>query len=217
MSYFDDFVASMVGSGATGESVAAMPDQQRLPLAEAAVGGALQSFGSYMGGVSHIQYGLQAQQAAHFEATQLRINATQAQASAQRQAYDVGMQTQFITSRALAVAAASGGGASDPTVVSLIARDAARGAYLKSVALYQGDDRARLLDMQADAKEFQGRETRDNSMMVGASQFAYGGANSILNGAKVQSLYRRFGGGSPLAAGSGDAAPTDAAGEMVFD
>jgi hypothetical protein len=151
MGMIDDFIASMSGPDATGDKIAAMTPQQREPLALNAFSGAFQAFGQAESAVSHVQFGEQARQAADYRAQQLRINAGQAQAGAQRQAFDVDRQTQFITSRALAVAAASGGGASDPTVVNLIARDAGEGAYRKQIALYQGNDQARLLDSEADA------------------------------------------------------------------
>jgi hypothetical protein len=134
--------------------------------------------------------GIEARQAAGFQADQLRINAGQAQASAQRSAIDIDRQTQMVVSRALAVAAASGGGASDPTVVNMIAQDAAEGAYRKAVALYQGDDAARGMKMQADAKEHEGAQ----SLVTGGLS----GASNLLTGMSRQaSLYQRFGGGGP--------------------
>jgi hypothetical protein len=196
-----DFLASI--NGLTPDQVASIPAAQQAPLTLNAVGGGLDAFGQGLGAVSHIMFGIQARQAAQFQAAQLRQNADSAQASSQRSAIDVDRQTQMITSRALAVAAASGGGASDPTVVNLIARDAAQGAYLKSVALYQGDDRARLMSEQADAKDFEGKATERNSYEVGAAAFA-GGATSLLKThARGASLFSRFGGGGPNLTQSG--------------
>lgn len=176
------------------------PDQQQA-ISDQQMGNALDVFGADVGAASHVMYGITARQAASFQAAQLRINATQAQAASERNAFDVQQNTQFVTSRALAVAAASGGGASDPTVVNLIARDKARGAYLQATALYQGDERARMMNMEAAAKEYEGKETERNSMMVGAAQAARGGANSLFGDAKMASLYQRFGGGGPMSFG----------------
>ena len=197
MSDIDDFIASMSGPNATGASIAGLTPQQREPLALNAFSGAEGVLGAVQGGVSHLMFGLQAQQAARYQADQLRINAGQAQAGAQRQAFDVNQQTQFIMSRALAVAAGSGGGASDPTVVNLIARDAGQGAYEKAVALYQGTDRARLFDSEASAKDYEGKVTQLNSEEVAGAQSVLGASNLLRSQAKGASLYAKYGAGGP--------------------
>jgi hypothetical protein len=156
-----------------------------------------QAAGEMIGGISHIQFGLQSRQAAEFQAAQLRQNANTALASSQRQAADVDLQSKYIASAALATAAASGGGASDPGVVTLMARNAAEGAYRKQVALYQGEDRARALNLSADAKEFEGKNVEANSIGVGASQFFGAGTTLLRGAAKDRSLFQRFGGGGP--------------------
>lgn len=161
------------------------------------VGTGLQSGGQIMGGLSHIEFGIQSRQAAEFQAAQLRQNASNAAASGERQAADVDLQSRYIASAALATAAASGGGASDPGVITLMARNAAEGAYKKQVALYQGEDRARALDLSADAKEFEGKSVMANSIGVGASQFFGAGTTLLKGAAKDASLFQRFGGGGP--------------------
>ena len=178
---------------ATPDNPASLDDLRSLNSVDAGV----QAGGAILGGLSHIQFGQQAQQSAEFQAAQLRQNAGQAQASAQHAAYDVDRQAQYTASTALATAAASGGGASDPTVVNLIARNAGEFAYRKAVDLYQGDDKARLMNLQADAKEFEGANTKANSDMVGTQQM-FGAATSILRGSvRDSSLLQRFGGGGP--------------------
>ncbi|CAB5220640.1 hypothetical protein UFOVP241_11 [uncultured Caudovirales phage] len=161
------------------------------------VGTGIEAAGSVIGGLSHIEFGQQAQQAADFQAAQLRQNAGQAQATAQHAAYDVDRQAQYTASTALATAAASGGGASDPTVVNLIARNAGEFAYRKAVALYQGDDKARLMNLQADAKEFEGANTKANSDLVGTTQMFAAGTSILKGSARDGSLLQRFGGGGP--------------------
>lgn len=47
------------------------------------------------------------------------------------------------------MAAASGGGASDPTIMRIIANTRAEGAYRSAVAIYEGEERARQLKFQA--------------------------------------------------------------------
>lgn len=161
------------------------------------VGTGLEAGGQIVGAISHIQYGQQAAQAASFQAAQLRINAGQAQAQGQHQAEDVQRQTQLVTSRALAVAGASGGGASDPGVITVMSSLAKEGAYRQQVALYGGDERARVMNEQADATSFQGRATRLNSDMVAGAQALASTTTLMKGGARDQSLYQRFGGGGP--------------------
>lgn len=156
-----------------------------------------QAAGEMIGGISHVEFGIQARQAAEYQAAQLRQNANNAEGSGQRQAADVDLQSKYIASAALATAAASGGGASDPGVVTLMARNAAESAYKRSVALYQGEDRARALRMSADAKEYEGKSVLANSIGVGASQFFGAGSTLIRGSAKDASLFQRFGGGGP--------------------
>jgi len=175
------------------------------PIDLNSIAGNVQALGSNMSAASHVQFGIQARQAAQFQADQLRQNANSAQAASQRQAFDIDRQTQFITSRALAVAAASGGGASDPTVVRLIARDAGEGAYQKSLALYGGTDRARLDLENAQAKTYEGQTTERNSLEVGAAGYASGATNLLKSRAKGASLLQRFGGDGPQVGGFSNA------------
>lgn len=195
MGLLDNFVASI--NGLTPDQAATVPSGQQAPFTANAIGGALDSFGQAQGGVSHVMFGIQARQAAQYQAQQYQQNAGQAEASAQRQAFSVNQQTQFVTSRALAVAAGSGAGASDPTVMNMIARDAGQGAYERSVALYQGADRARLDEEQAQAKDFEGETTFRNSALVGVAAAAGGAANLLRTTARGGSLFQRFGGGGP--------------------
>lgn len=162
-----------------------------------ASGSILDSVGQSIGAASHYEFGQQAAQAAQYQAAQLRQNAGQAMATGQHQAADVARQTQLVTSRALAVAGASGGGASDPGVVSLISRYAQEGAYRGAVALYGGDERARAMNASADAKEYEGKNVELNSDMVAAGQL-FGATTTLMKGqTKDASLYQRFGAGAP--------------------
>lgn len=129
---------------------------------------------------------------AQFQSEQLRVNAGQAQAAAQRNAIDIERQTQLNASRALAVAASSGGGAFDPTVVSLLAQNAADGAYRKAAALYEGEDQARALNLQAAGVDTGSKIAQANSkarqaaMLVDTAASAYGG---YARGTSMRSKY----------------------------
>lgn len=176
------------------------------PQAMNRAGTATEATGDAIGGISHLQFGIQAQQAAEYQAAQLRQNAGQQQASAQRQAFDVDRQSKYVASSALATAAASGAGASDPTVVNLIARNAGEFAYRKAVALYGGEDKARLLNAQADAKDYEGKNTLANSALVAGSQFFKAGTTLMKGQGRGESLFLRFRGGGPKVSGGGSAA-----------
>ncbi len=155
------------------------------------------AFGQILGAVSHYQFGQQARAGAEYEAAQMRQNAGQALAASQHAALDVDRQSQLVASRALAVAAASGGGASDPGVVSLMAKYAQEGAYKKAVALYGGEEKALAMNAQADAKQYEGKNVALNSDMV-AGAGLYGATTTLMKGgAKDSSLYQRFGMGAP--------------------
>lgn len=167
------------------------------------IGTGISAGGDLAAAASHEQFGQQAQQSAQYQATQLRQNAGQTQASSQRAAYDADLQSKYIASTTLARAAASGGGASDPTVVNLIAKNASEGAYRQAVALYQGDAQARLMNLQADTKEYEGNLTRTNSdATANAQRFKAG--STLMNGFfKDSSLRQRFGGNGPDTSSSG--------------
>lgn len=129
---------------------------------------------------------------ADFQSNQLRVNAGQAQASAQREAISIDRETQLHASRALAVAASSGGGASDPTVVNLLAQGAADGAYRKAVALYEGDDQARSLNLQAQGVDTGAAiaqaqsKSRQRAMLIDSAASA---AGSYARGTSVKGKY----------------------------
>jgi hypothetical protein len=138
--------------------------------------------------------------AAEFTAVQLEQRGGQAIAVSQRQARAGDLQTDLITSRQLAVAAASGGGASDPTIQNLIAKTSATGAVRRAMDLYAGEEQNRQLRLQAAAARYSGDlgiqagnakasayETQGNaSLLAGAgglfAKYGMGGANKVVPG-----------------------------------
>ena len=188
----DDYINWMSGGDPSG-----LGEGAQSALAMNAVGGGISAGAGVIGGLSQIMAGIQADKAAGYRATQLRQNADAAQAVGTRQAYDVGRQTDMVQSRALAVAAASGGGASDPGVVTLMANTAAEGAYRKALALYNGQDKARSLEMEADSVAYEGKVAKRNALIGGALQMVGGGSSLLASRARGNSLYQRFSGGGP--------------------
>lgn len=133
-----------------------------------------------------------------FEAAQLRVQAGQSVAAAQHAAREQRRQAELVQSRAIAVAAASGGGVSDPTIVNMLGRIAGEGAYRAGLAIYEGEERARTLRMGAEARDFEGAlalQAGADAIEAGELQAdAYGiqkGA-SLFKGAS--SLFSKYGG-----------------------
>jgi hypothetical protein len=157
---------------------------------------------------------------ADFEAAQLETEATQSEAVGQRNAADVARQVAIVNSSALARAAASGAGASDPTVTHVLAQTASEGAYRQALALYEGEAQARLDKMRAQATRFQGgTDLIDAQTAQRASR--YGAASTLLSGgAKVANLYDKYWSGpSPSGGASGDAGSSvlDAGSDVLSD
>lgn len=105
-------------------------------------GTALSAFGS-------IQQGNAAADASNSEAAQLNYRAGQTRASAQRSYIEGLRQSRLAVSRGRAVAASSGAGATDPTVVKTLADLSAGGEYAALSKLYEGNDAA--IGMEGDA------------------------------------------------------------------
>lgn len=130
--------------------------------------------------------------AAEFEATQLEQDAGQSKAVAQRNAEEIGRQTKYINSTALARAAASGAGASDPTVQDVLARTYAEGGFRQATALYEGEAQARLDRMKAAALRYEGdtaladAESAQKISRIGA------GATALAGGVKALSMYDKY-------------------------
>jgi hypothetical protein len=152
--------------------------------------------------------------AKEFEAQQLEQDAGQAIAASQRQRDEEHRTARLVASRALAVAAASGAGASDTTVVNLIARTKGEGAYRGAVALYEGEERSRRLLAAAGAKRYEGAVAIEGGYdaeraYAYKSQAAATTATGNIMGS-LGGLFGKYGGGGfGGGGGSGDAALLD--------
>lgn len=135
-----------------------------------------------------------------------------AMAASQRTALEERRQADLVASRALAVAAASGGGVSDPTIVDILTRTKGEGAYRARVALYEGEARSRAMRVSAA-----GGGTFDSSQMLKAGYQA-AAMGKLVRGAGT--LYAKYGmngpGSVPETGGSGDAALIQDAGTPSF-
>lgn len=120
-------------------------------------------------------------------------------AASQRTAAEEVRQADLVASKALAVAAASGGGVSDPTMVDIIARTRGEGVYRANVALYEGAERSRAIRISGAG----GGDYNTGNVMAG-----YDAAAAGKIGKAGLSLFAKYGmngpGSQPQTAGAGD-------------
>ena len=96
--------------------------------------------------------------------------AGQEEAASQLRANEVRRQYQLKTSRVLALAAASGGGAMDMDVMNAIAGFEEEGDLAGRIELYQGSENARRLRAEGDAGIWQGEAGAQKLMYEGLSR-----------------------------------------------
>lgn len=121
---------------------------------------------------------------ANSEAKELRIQANQLdaqaglkRASSQRDAIEERRQGNLVMSRAVAVAAASGAGADDPTVVNNIANIAGEAEYRALTALYNGDEEAAGMEAQAAANRRGAKATKTAGLLKAGSTILSAGSS----------------------------------------
>lgn len=107
--------------------------------------------------------------AAEFEAKQADYLANQAIAVSHREAYEQRKNSALLASKALSIAAGSGASASDESVVRLISEIYAEGAYRSALAMYEGEESARSLKVQAAARRLTGQSKASALVAEGKS------------------------------------------------
>lgn len=129
-----------------------------------------------------------------FENAQLAGFGKEAVASSQRQALDEKKQADLAISRATAVAAGTGGGASDPGVMSIIGRLASEGNTNAMSALYTGQAAQQEYANKIKANDFEAKSTAAGYKMKASAENG-GKWNSaiatVLNG--VPSFLEKYG------------------------
>ena len=110
------------------------------------------------------------------QARQLRRNAGDTRAAGQRQAIDVRREIDVVQSRALALAAASGADASDPTIVNNIARLEGEGEYRALTALYNAETEALGQEDEARTKLKEANNVKKAGLIKGASSLISAGS-----------------------------------------
>lgn len=118
--------------------------------------GAIQAAGTLMGGSAAADAGQRAQQAQYFKAAQEEQAAQESRAASQRVSLDKDREGRLLQSKLQANAAASGGGASDPGIVTLAQGIAGRSEYDSLMEMYKGENRARGLEDTATGSRLSG-------------------------------------------------------------
>lgn len=140
-----------------------------IPVGLAVAGSALSAGGTILGAKSEAKQ-------LRSEADQLEIQAGTERASSQRRAMEERRQARLVSSRALAVAAASGG-ASDPTVVNMMADIEGEGEYRALSALYEGNEEAIGLENQARARRKEAKNVKKASYLKAGSTILQAGSS----------------------------------------
>jgi len=104
--------------------------------------------------------GAAADQAAQYRAAQLEQQAGQERAASQRKSIEARRRSALAMSRAQALAASSGAGALDPTVLKIMSGITGEGELEARTELYQGEERAIGQEAGAAASRYEGAQAR---------------------------------------------------------
>jgi hypothetical protein len=111
------------------------------------------------------------------QAAQLEAQAGLERATSQRTAMEEKRQARLASSRAQALAAASGGGVDDPTVVNIMAGIEGEGEYRALSALYEGDQSALGMEAEAAARRKGAKATKRAGLVKAAGTILSSGAS----------------------------------------
>lgn len=153
-----------------------------------------------VGVYSAIQEGNAKQQQAQAQAVALRNQANADQAAAERNAIQSRKQASYLVSRGLALAAASGAGATDPTVVSVLGQITGEGEYHALTSVYEGRQSGQNLNAQSTSASNAGKAYQRAGYVKGITTVLSGGYNIGAKGG--------FGGSGSYDVGSGMDTPT---------
>jgi len=135
--------------------------------------------GSILSGLGQMQAGKAAKANANFQSAQMEQQAGQERASSQREAIALRRQSAIMQSNAQAASAASGGGATDPTVLNITGNLAREGEYNALSALFAGEERARGQKLQAASTRIEGKQAQKQGYSGGAATIIGGIGSSV--------------------------------------
>jgi hypothetical protein len=113
--------------------------------------------GAGVSALSSIQGGRQAKAAAKYEARQMEFNAGQQVAAGQQESIKAQREADILSSRALAIAGASGAGTVDPNVLRIVSGIKGEGEYNAQMASYNARSSSEGMKAQAGARRLEGK------------------------------------------------------------
>lgn len=159
----------------------------------------LQAIGGLVAGNAAKNAGEATRNADYFKAEQLTQNAGNVVAAGQRTAAEQRLQADLMVSRAIAVAGASGGDVSSPGVTKIITDIAGRGAYNAAMSMYNAEDEARTMRLQAEGERYSGDIAASGGREKQAA-YQFGTAGAM---ATASSLFSKYGNGGPKSGQTG--------------
>lgn len=121
--------------------------------------------GTVLSAMGSLKEGNNANKLAKYQARQMETNAKQAVAEGTFAAEEERRKTDLLASRAMAVAAASGGGALDPTVVKILQGIESQGSLNSATEMYNASESARGMTDQAQATRYSGKQAKKAGQM----------------------------------------------------
>jgi len=159
----------------------------------APVGMIMSAIGSMVSAGTARQVGKAQRAESRYSADQMDLAASNVIGAGQRLSENERLKANILASRAIAVAAASGGDVSSPGVTKVISDIAGQGAYNAGVALYDAEDKARQLRMAGEGARYTG-DVMEAAGKSKASAYLF---NSAANLAGSASLFSKYGRGGP--------------------
>lgn len=146
---------------------------------------------------------------ANRQAKAMDIQAGEERAASQRGAIEQRRQGRYVRSSAVAQAAASGAGVSDPTVTNIIGDIDQEAEYRALTELYQGESAARNLEYGADIGRWQGKAQERMSNAQANISLLSGAAGAVGYGSQSDLITGLFSGGGGAAAGQTATGPIE--------
>ncbi|NSY17266.1 hypothetical protein [Neorhizobium sp. AL 9.2.2] len=149
------------------------------------------AIGTGISAIGQIQSGKQQDAMAQYQADQMEQQAKDKMAVASRDAEQEGKKKDALLSRQVALAANSGGGVQNQSVLKILEDTEAAGQYNVSTAIYNGQQEAAGLRSQAEATRMEGRAASSGAALGAAGTLisGIGGAAKSYNSYKTKYGY----------------------------
>ena len=155
------------------------------------IGTAMSAIGTVVEGVATVRGGRAAAAEAEIEAKQLDASGREELAAGQREGFELDRETALLQSKQQSLAAASGGGAADPTVLDAMDDVQREGKYRRNLAIYGATQRSRGLHAQAGATRRTGQAALQGSKFAAAGTILGGLGRAASNAGTFAAQYAR--------------------------